>query len=137
MRIKLHQDLFAHKSGETVDVETKLAKWAVAEGYASTAADADGVHATSVEAKNDPRLAENVSDKPNDSLAVQHSNGLVYGKEDADPVTPVPTGGVEMVEVTNGKGDPEKAEKGKETLEEKAVEADSEQAVEVAEAPAA
>lgn len=130
-RIKLHHDIFGHKSGETVDVDKDKAAWAVAEGYASTAKDADGVHATSVPAKQDPRLAENADDEPNGDLREQVAGGLMISDE-TDPdddfaVTLAHPEDYHQPEITNGAGKPEKAEDGKDALEKKAV-ADSEKA---------
>ena len=128
-RIKLHHDIFQHKSGETIDVDADKAAWAVAEGYASTAKDADGVHATSVPAKQDPRLPENADDEPNTDLREQIADGLMISdKTEADgdfaPTLAHPEE-YHVPELTNGKGNVEKADDGKEALEDKAV-ADSE-----------
>jgi hypothetical protein len=130
MRIKVHQDIEGVKSGQTVDVPEKRAKWLIAEGYASTAADSDGVHATSVDAKLDPTLAEN-NDSANDSLAEQMAAGLGKpGEVDPDPVDSQYAGPPNPIEVTNGNGDPEKAEKGKAGLEAAAEKTDPEDAPE-------
>lgn len=138
MRIKLHQDVEGRKAGETVDVPEKRAKWLLAEGYASTSADSDGVHATSVPADLDPRLAEN-REKPDDSLRKQLSEGLGTPRpEDADPneKTPKPfipdAEGSMVEEVYNVKGDPEKAAKGRETIEKAAARQNEETSDELA-----
>jgi hypothetical protein len=133
MRIRLHQDIFGHKSGETIDYDATQAKWAVKEGYASTAADADGVHATSVPAKNDPRLAENVKGDANPTLHEQIEAGvLTPGEPDKDEVYPTlqHPEDYHVPELTNGKGDPDKGEAGKAPLEAKAEKTDPEDAVE-------
>lgn len=135
MRIKLHDDVEGHKSGETVDVPESRAKWLLENGYASQAGrDADGVHATSVEAKLDPTLAENRKDEPEPGLAERMDEGLGtpgFTKPDKDELVPQPyLDRPDPIERTNGKGDPEKAEKGKEALEARAEKADPEEAVE-------
>jgi len=134
MRVKLHQEAEGRKPGETVDVPEERAKWLVAEGYASTTADADGVHATSVPAQHDPRLAAN-REEPDATLHEQMADGLGMpgsGEHDESEITPTPTLAYpDPIERTNGKGDPEKGDAGKEVLERKAVATDAEeQAVE-------
>ena len=134
-RVKLPQDAEGHKSGETVDIDASRAKWLVTEGYASTAADADGVHATSVPAQHDPRLAENRED-PDPTLREQMAAGLGLpgsGEHDEAEVTPVPTLAYpDPIERSNGKGDQAKGNAGKDVLERKAVATDAEeQAVEL------
>lgn len=134
MRVKLHQEAEGRKPGETVDVPEERAKWLVAQGYASTAADADGVHATSVPAQHDPTLAAN-REEPDPSLAKQMAAGLGMpgsGEENPNEITPKPALAYpDPVERTNGQGDPEKGEAGKAVLERKAAATDAEeQAVE-------
>ena len=132
MRVKLHDDVEGHKSGETVDVPDERAKWLVANGYASTAADADGVHATSVPAKDDPTLAEN-REPANESLDVQSARGDFKwdeSKVEEDPVRPSERPGNTHPEITNGEGDPEKGAKGKEALEKAAAQTDPAEATE-------
>jgi hypothetical protein len=125
MRIKLHDDVEGHKSGETVDVPEERAKWYLANGYASAASynrDEDPV-AGGVLAKNDPTLASNRSDEPNKTLpeVVAERDGWASAvSEDADDFAPTPRAERAPIEATNGKGDPEKAAKGKAALEEKA-----------------
>jgi hypothetical protein len=133
MRVKLHQEAEAKKPGETVDVEEGRGKWLVAEGYASTPADADGVHATSVPEQHDPRLAQN-REKPDPTLREQMADGLGMpgsGEPDPNEIEPHPhLDRPDPVERTNGQGDPEKGAKGKEVLERKALATDSSDAVE-------
>lgn len=132
MRLKLHDDVEGHKSGETVDVPEERAKWLLANGYASQASvDADGVHATSVPAKLDPTLAEN-REEPEKSLAVKMDEGLgLPSDEPYDEKAPEPyLARPNPVELTNGKGDPEKAAKGKEALEARAEKTDPDDAPE-------
>lgn len=119
MRIKLHDDVEGHKSGETVDVPEERAKYYLANGYASAPDyNADEHPELGVPAKIDPRLAENRKDEPNVGLRAQLADGLGKATEpDADAVTPVPRSTGDPVERTNGKGDPAKAEKGKAGLE--------------------
>ena len=127
MRIRLHDDVAGHKSGETVDVENDYAKWLVANGYASTSKDADGVRATSVPADQDPTLAEN-REEPDPTLREQMAKGLgTPGSAEPDESEIVPKPYVpgardqHEAEVFNADGDPEAAEKGKDKLEEAAV----------------
>src|SRR5689334_12237033 len=134
MRVKITQDVAGHKSGESVDVDDSYGKWLVAEGYASTSADSDGVHATSVPAQHDPRLAEN-REEPDRPLRERMANGLgMPGSEEPDDreITPTPTLANPMpAEKFNGKGDPGKGEKGKQALERQSLSTDAEeQAVE-------
>jgi hypothetical protein len=123
MRIKLHDDVEGHKSGETVDVPEERAKWYLAKGYASSASYNDDEHPeTNVLAKLDPTLADNREDKPNKSLPEQVAEDKVGNptEPDADTVTPLTkTSGHVPVELSNGKGDPEKAAAGKDKVEEK------------------
>jgi hypothetical protein len=135
MRLKLHDDVEGHKSGETVEVPEERAKWLLENGYASqTGRDADGVHATSVEAKLDPTLAENRKDKPERDLAERMAEGLgTPGSAKPDPREMAPKPYLDRpnpIELTNGKGDPAKAANGKEALEARAEKADPEDAVE-------
>ena len=122
MRIKLHDDVEGHKSGETVDVEETRAKWYLANGYASAASYNDDEHPEmGVLAKHDPMLADNVKAKPNDGLRDQMAAGLgTRGEADPDPIKPR----TEPIERTNGKGNPEKAEAGKARVEDKAADTD-------------
>lgn len=119
MRVKLHQDIEGRKAGETVDVPDSRAKWLVAEGYASTSSKDDHrTGPTSVKADLDPRRAENVKGKPNDSLPEQMAAGLGTPTEpDPDPVNPPALDNPQPVERTNAKGDPAKGDAGKEKLE--------------------
>jgi hypothetical protein len=134
-RIKLHHDIFGRKSGETIDVDADKAKWAVTEGYASTSTPADGVHATSVPAKQDPRLPENAEGEPNVDLRQQIADGLMLTPDTDEDANFAPTlahpENYHSPELYNSKGDPEKGEKGKQALEAKAEAADPDEAVEV------
>ena len=130
MRLKLHQDIEGKKAGQTAEVPEERARFYLAEGYASTSADQDGVHATSVKAKLDPRLAENAGDA-NRTLGEQHADGLVIaGEPNPDPVPTEPYVAPNPVERTNGEGNPETAEKGKEAAEKAADRTDPSDAVE-------
>lgn len=133
MRIKLHDDIEGHKSGETVDVPKDRADYYLVNGYASAASYNDDENpATNVTADKDPTLAENRKDKPNDGLYDQLADGLGRnGGEDTDDVKPMTAVSPHTpVELTNGKGDPEKADAGKEKLEQAAVATDSDAAPE-------
>lgn len=124
MRIKLHQDVEGHKAGETVEVKAERAKWLVAQGYASTSKDADGVRATSVPADDDPTLATNREDA-GEGLRERMAAGLgTPGSAEVDDseISPVPTiPDATKIEMTNGEGDPEKAATGRDALEAAAV----------------
>lgn len=128
MRIKLHDDIEGHKSGETVDVPKERAEWYLVNGYASHADYNDDENPkTGVPAKQDPTLATNVEAKPNESLPEQMAAGLgTPEKPDADPIE----ARREPIELTNGKGNPEKAAAGKEKLEEAADATEPDQAPE-------
>lgn len=132
MRIKLHDDIEGHKSGETVDVPEERAKFYLANGYASAASyNADEHPEMGVPAKIDPRLAENRKDEPNVDLRTQLADGLGKNADnDPDAVTPVPRSTGTPIELTNGKGDPAKAEKGKAGLEKAADSTDPDDAPE-------
>lgn len=134
MRIKLHDDVEGHKSGETVDVPEERAKWYLANGYASAASYNDDEHPeTGVLAKHDPMLAENVKEKPNKDFHTQVAEDHLGVSPEVDEDVVVPTtftSNKEPVELTNGKGNPEKAAAGKAKLEEAAVKTDSDEAPE-------
>jgi len=131
MRVKITQDIEGKKAGETVDIPEDRAKFYLAEGYATTAADQDGVHATSVDAKLDPRLAENRKDAANATLGEQHADGLaVHSGDDPDDFERPPYQAPNPVERTNGNGDQEKGLAGKASIEKGAVETDPEDAPE-------
>lgn len=119
MRITLHDDIEGHKSGETIDVAEDRAKWYLANGYASAADyNRDEDPKMSVDAKLDPTLAKNRDDKPNADLRDQLADGLGRNRgDDTDDVRPMTkTSGHEPVELTNGKGNPEKAAAGKDEI---------------------
>lgn len=65
MKLKMHQDVLGHKSGDEVEVDGTQAEWLVKEGYASVAdgedeyAQEDKHLVTSAEAKDDPTMAAN------------------------------------------------------------------------------
>ena len=125
MRLTLHDDVEGHKSGETVDVPEERAKWLLAQGYASAASynrDEDPA-AGGVLAKHDPTLADNREDGPNKSLPEQVAEDKLGNRAEEDPDAFEPTtftSNKTPVELTNGKGDPEKAAKGKARLADKA-----------------
>jgi len=133
MRITLHQDVEGRKSGETVDVEEKRAEWYLQNGYASAPSYKDDEHPEmGVLAKHDPMLAENVKDEPLPDLRESMANGLGNQTED-DPDEVVPTiftSNKTPAELTNGKGNPEKAAAGKEKLEKRLAGTDPADAVE-------
>lgn len=134
MRLKLHDDVEGHKSGETVDVPEERAKWYLVNGYASAASYNDDENpSTGVPAKIDPTLADNREDKPNKGFHTQVAEDRLGVTDEVDPDPFVPTSftsNKEPIELTNGKGDPEKAAAGKEKLEDAAVKTDPEKAPE-------
>jgi hypothetical protein len=87
MEIKLHQDLFGRRSGDTVTVDGTQGEWAVRQGYATEVdgESTDRTLETSVDADADPTLAVNRED-PDDYDAVgdedEASNSDVVKRED-------------------------------------------------------
>lgn len=61
MKIKLHQDVLGHRSGDTIDLEATEAQFYLREGYASKVrgSNQDMHLAGGVDAENDPTLAAN------------------------------------------------------------------------------
>jgi hypothetical protein len=136
-RIKLHDDIYGHKSGESIDVSQSKADWAVANGYASTSGDDTKlIQANGVPAGKDQTLAKN-REAPNKGLQEQIADGdLLKADPDKDTDDVQPTlNNLQPIELTNGKGDPAKAARGKDALEAKADQADPGDAPEVSGEP--